>query len=237
MRKILRALGIILFSVMGLVSLHSIRVTESLKLSVQNEKATADRYKEKADSLEANLKIVEEAKDSLEKELESTKKNMEYLTALSPLKGLVSEDEINELIKEIPHGNPFRCDFIVTSKFGERTLDHGVNIRTHTGVDIIPVSDEWIITPIDSGAVESYGYDAVYGKYVYVRHSDRVRTFSAHGETIYNRGTTGHIVDDNTAIMYMGDTGYSKGKHLHFEIQVWTGERWQAVNPLPFLEG
>lgn len=189
------------------------------------------------------LKKIIECRDA---EIIKIKDNYEIMTALKPLEDLLSEDEIDELIKDIPHGSFFRVPFQITAGFGESIGFHGVPRTKHRGIDAIPKnadSADWTITPVGSGVVEDIGISDVYGKHITIRHSENIRTFYAHLETIYYSAEVGSIVTPDTKIGLMGNTGmtssdseFGDGSHLHAEYQVWVGDRWVSINPLPFLE-
>lgn len=186
---------------------------------------------------------------NVNKEFSAYKSNTGKLLALKPLESFVSEDEITEIMKEIPTGCPFRFPWVVTAFFGESVGSHGRHRTNHKGWDMIPdpkyginPEESFILTPFAPGIVEQTLISRVYGKSIYIRHSDRVRTFYSHGEKIYFRSTVGKEVDSDTAIMYMGNTGsvYSStgngGHHLHFELQVLVKEgMWVSIDPKPFM--
>lgn len=164
--------------------------------------------------------------------------NAEIMIALSPLRELISDDEIEELMYLIPNGNPFRTDFQITGSFGESIGYKNKPRRNHGGTDLIPIVPEdmeWTITPLASGEVVSFGDDRVHGKNITIEHSDRVRTRYSHLEKIYFSGTTGRKVNSNSAIGYMGNSGQSNSPHAHVEIHVLIGEQWIKIDPRPFL--
>ena len=115
------------------------------------------------------------------------------------------------------YAGPFRVDFEITSDY-ESTIGYGGARRNgiHKGIDIIPVSYDWIIFPILPGTVQEIGIDPVYGKYVIVQHEDGLFSLYAHGSIIYY--SAAGDVGTNTPIMRMGNSGYSDGSHLHLEV-------------------
>lgn len=161
-----------------------------------------------------------------------------YLRALSPLIGLVSDDDIKNIIDEIPMGKPFVNDkYQITSSFGEST---GFFPRLeHKGTDVIPKNPEtadWSIFAYAPGEVVSFGIDHMHGKNIVIQHSPRVRTRYSHLSKIYYTGTTGEIVTADTRIGVMGNTGNSTAAHLHFEIQVKVNvDTWVPIDAKPFL--
>ena len=102
--------------------------------------------------------------------------------------------------------------------------------RLHKGIDIAaPVG-----TPIfaaAAGEVISAGWNSGgYGNLVKLRHLDGSITLYAHNNRILVRN--GQRVNKGEQIAEMGNTGFSTGSHLHFEIH--SGNRG-VVNPLALL--
>ena len=102
--------------------------------------------------------------------------------------------------------------------------------RLHKGIDIAaPVG-----TPIfaaASGRVISAGWNSGgYGNLVKIKHLDGSITLYAHNHRILV--SNGQRVTRGEQIAEMGNTGFSTGSHLHFEIH--TGNRG-VVNPLALL--
>ena len=181
--------------------------------------------------------------ESLNREFQQYKENQEMINALIPLRDYMSDDEILDVMKEIPHGYIFRDGFDITSFFGESIGWHGVYRTSHKGVDITAKTEDWLITPLSGGESVQFAIDKVYGKSLTINHSERVQSFYAHGSNVYNRATVGRFVESDTIIMKMGNTGmvYSpdggSGAHLHFEIRVMVApDKWIAIDPLPFLD-
>jgi len=215
-------LGLFVIQACEIVLLHK-------KLSASQDRlAEVDEY---AIALQQSLRGYGELKE----DYTQLEENVRIRAVLDPLKDLLSPNEIHELIKEIPRGSPLRVPFSVTAHFGESIGFHGRLRDDHTGIDIVSDTDDWMITPIGDGEVVHHGMDEVFGKVIYVRHSDRVRSMYAHGEKIYYAGITGELVTSDTGIMWMGSTGFSDGIHLHFQIEVYSGEQWIPIDPYPFI--
>ena len=176
--------------------------------------------------------------ENIKNRYEELKLNFSFIASISPLRNIMSPDEISTLLKEVPHGNIFETPFIVSAEYGISIGYHGHPRTDHRGIDIYPVNPEemkWDITAFSSGFVEGFGENYVYGKYVIIRHSERVRSFYGHLAKIYYSGTTGREVNENTVIGILGDTGISDGCHCHFEVQVWDGDNWISIDPFMFL--
>lgn len=92
---------------------------------------------------------------------------------------------------------------------GEDNFHRGLDLGAAMGTPILAFAD---------GYVDFVGEGDSYGKYVQLRHSDRVTTLYAHcSELLLPQGTQVKMGDP---IALVGDTGMATGPHLHFEIQV-----------------
>ncbi|MCK5610555.1 M23 family metallopeptidase [Candidatus Pacearchaeota archaeon] len=218
--------------------LLNIIILISWSSNYESEKST-DQYNKLLDS---NLKLSKQISDlksdilNKDDQLQILKDNAAYLLALEPLKEYFTEEELFELIREIPKGNTFEVDFIVSAPFGKSMGFKGSYRKHHKAVDIAPINANWNMTPIGKGIIEDFGYSRVYGKFLYIRHSPQVRTFYAHADKIFYRATTGKEVLSDTVIMVMGESGLADGPHLHFSIEINTPIGWIAINPIPFLK-
>ena len=111
---------------------------------------------------------------------------------------------------------------VLTSEFGWRWG------RNHDGVD-------WgcgVGTPIyaaDGGTVTYTGWFGGYGLYVEISHGSGVSTAYAHLNDIYV--SNGEAVYQGQQIGTSGNTGYSTGPHLHFEVMV----NGSVQDPLQYL--
>jgi murein DD-endopeptidase MepM/ murein hydrolase activator NlpD len=86
----------------------------------------------------------------------------------------------------------------------------------HKGIDIAGVSDRSILAA-DNGKVTSAGWDdGGYGNKVVIDHNNGYRTIYAHLSSI--DVSSGQTVEKGQKIGVMGDTGFSTGIHLHFEV-------------------
>lgn len=103
----------------------------------------------------------------------------------------------------------------ITSPFGGR--EHPVNqtASNHRGVDIA-ANHGASISPAAPGKVIKVGYDDVDGNHIVIQHTARAKTLYAHMDTI--AVAEGDIVERDTAIGTVGDTGLATGPHLHFEL-------------------
>lgn len=131
---------------------------------------------------------------------------------------------------------PSSSCFIITDTFGWRTLDGSSNF--HGGIDIACPGSAYgrdIVAAEDGTVIYVNSYDSWgsgWGYYVIVDHGvnaygEHITTLYAHCSSIYvyeGQSVTG----GQTCLGAIGNTGWSYGSHLHFEVRV-DGER---VNPL-----
>lgn len=114
----------------------------------------------------------------------------------------------------------------VTSPWGPRILGTGT---FHYGVDFyVPIG-----TPIKAssgGVVISAGLSGNLGFAVTISHSDGSQTTYAHLSSI--AVAYGQQVAQGQVIAYSGNSGYSLGPHLHFELRI----NGQSVNPLAYVQ-
>jgi murein DD-endopeptidase MepM/ murein hydrolase activator NlpD len=110
----------------------------------------------------------------------------------------------------------------LTSGFGWRwgRMHEGIDIAAPTGTPIAAVA---------SGTVIHAGWMGGYGNLVVIDHGNGLATAYGHQSSI--AVGSGTYVSQGQTIGYVGNTGYSTGPHLHFEVRVNGG----AVDPLGYL--
>lgn len=110
----------------------------------------------------------------------------------------------------------------VTSPFGYRWGRH------HAGIDIAAEAGA-PVRAARAGRVAFAGWYGGYGYTVLIEHGQGFVTLYAHlDDYVVERG---EYVATGQRIGYAGDTGYSFGPHLHFEVRL----EGRAVNPLQYL--
>jgi len=115
----------------------------------------------------------------------------------------------------------------LTSGFGVRYHPLLNARKLHTGVDwATPVG-----TPVlasGNGVIEEAGPKGQYGNYIRIRHANGYQTAYAHMSRFAPGVHGGVKVRQNQIIGYSGNTGFSTGPHLHYEVLV----NNQFVDPL-----
>ncbi|WP_261129183.1 peptidoglycan DD-metalloendopeptidase family protein [Bacillus sp. Marseille-Q3570] len=119
-------------------------------------------------------------------------------------------------------------DGVLTDHYGSRQGTHfGIDIAADEGTDIRVVED---------GTIAKSYYSDSYGNVIFVKHSNGM-------ETVYAHMSERFVEDDEkvkkgTVIGLIGNTGKSRGDHLHFEVHKdeWNVHKSNAVDPLAFLD-
>ena len=132
-----------------------------------------------------------------------------------------------------------------------RVLESGMCIITqgykkgvHDGVDLVNTNSKgdhilgWEVAHSDGVVVGTRnnctGFETgSYGNYVKLRHSNGYYTLYAH--MVYNtvKVKVGDKVKKGQVLGYMGNTGYSFGGHLHFEVRTPSDIK---IDPTPYLD-
>lgn len=210
-------------------------ILEEEKVALEEEKATLEKEQ---DELEGQLK---EAKSSIQdlsamqKEYES---NYEELSAMQKQ----IQAELLDIYKNLDTSNesyvggemmwPVPGYSKISSYYGWRFN----NTDFHTGVDITGsgVHGAAVVaantgTVIYTKTCPYNGYSYGYGTYIIVDHGGGITTLYAHLSAI--DVSVGDIVVMGQQIGKVGNTGWSTGAHLHFEVRI----DGSAVNPISYI--
>ncbi len=103
---------------------------------------------------------------------------------------------------------------------GVRTFHDGIDIASYTGTNVYAYTD---------GVVTTVGYDRYYGRYIVINHGGGLTTIYKHLDSYLVK--LGQSVSVGDHIGEMGNTGFSTGSHLHFEVRVNGATR----NPLDYI--
>jgi len=118
------------------------------------------------------------------------------------------------------------------SRGGYRGRWHnGIDFRAPKGTPILAAEDGFVM---NSGDQDQYCRRGAYGKYIVIRHPNNLATMSAHLSQI--AVSAGQSVKRGEVIGYAGNTGYSRGSHLHFTV--WDASTFQmrgsrSCGPMP----
>jgi murein DD-endopeptidase MepM/ murein hydrolase activator NlpD len=101
--------------------------------------------------------------------------------------------------------------------------------KFHYGLDI-DTEKGTLIKAAAKGEVLEITEDKMYGRNIKIKHQDGTITVYAHCSKMYQ--VEGSKVDQGDIIAEVGDTGYSTGTHLHFEI--W--KNGEALDPALYID-
>ncbi len=161
--------------------------------------------------------------DKLYKKAFVQSKSFEDLSLLA-----IKADQMTFAVPAIPPVNIASSKIRFSSSFGYRRDPFYGDYRMHSGVDLAGPTGEPIIATGDGKIIE-VRYDFFgYGNYVMIDHGFGYKTRYAH----LSKATVviGEEVKRGQKIGLMGNTGKSKGSHLHYEVIY----RNRAVNPLNY---
>lgn len=111
---------------------------------------------------------------------------------------------------------------VLTSNFGWRWG------RMHEGIDLAVPNGTPVVSAA-AGTVIVAGWMGGYGNLVVVDHGGGIATAYGHNTSV--TVAVGQSVAQGQLIAYSGNTGYSTGPHVHFEVRV----NGAAVDPLGYL--
>jgi murein DD-endopeptidase MepM/ murein hydrolase activator NlpD len=136
-------------------------------------------------------------------------------------------DEYNVLLAQTPNIWPLQG--YISSYFGWRINPFGGGWQFHEGIDICAYYGAPIRATAD-GTVKYTGWCGGYGYTIGIYHRDSIETLYGHLSRIVVK--YGETVKKGQVIGYEGNSGFSTGPHLHYEIRV----NGISINPLDYLK-
>jgi murein DD-endopeptidase MepM/ murein hydrolase activator NlpD len=124
--------------------------------------------------------------------------------------------------KELYWSPPLINTTWVTSPYGFR------NDGFHQGIDIGLQIGTYIFATFD-GVIKESRYDYGYGNYIIIAHDNGLETLYGHLE---GRVKAGARVKAGQFIGFGGNTGWSSGSHLHFEVRY----KGYPINPADIFD-
>lgn len=129
---------------------------------------------------------------------------------VNPYRGVVLPTPYKIAFDQTTFTHPVDGDIVVTSRFGRRRRG------PHRGLDLDLVTGD-TVRSILPGIVRFVGYSRGHGKTVVVRHANEVETLYAHLSD-YSVAPN-DLVYEGQLIGLGGNTGNSRGSHLHLEVR------------------
>jgi murein DD-endopeptidase MepM/ murein hydrolase activator NlpD len=119
--------------------------------------------------------------------------------------------------------------YTVTSRFGSRVSPISGTVRFHGGLDLAaPLGTD--VYAAGDGTVAECGENAVYGKFVLIRHDETWTSLYGHLSAVLVK--QGERIDRGKTLGRVGSTGQSTGPHLHFELR----QNGRAADPQALLK-
>ena len=116
----------------------------------------------------------------------------------------------------------------LTSNYGPRMSPYAGRIKMHEGLDIGASIGTPIVAPAD-GVVTFSGPKPGFGNFVQIDHGYGIETIFGHASTLSVK--KGQKVTRGDKIATVGNTGYSTGPHVHYEVRV----NGTPVDPLYYV--
>ena len=226
-------------------------VLEEELASLNDEKAKLDETKKE---LEAEKAELTETRDSLQNSLIEARSSIQDINAMqSELEE--NYEELSGYLKEIQNEIADIYKNLTTSKedyvggemmwpapgYSKITCEYGWRFNGtdfHTGIDISGSGIHGAkVVAANTGTViftkqcPYNGYSYGYGTYAIVDHGGGITTLYAHMSSL--AVNVGDVVVMGQQIGNVGNTGWSTGAHLHFEVR----KDGKSVNPLPYVTG
>lgn len=128
--------------------------------------------------------------------------------------------------------------YVITSNYGVCGCEIYVCGQCHYGIDLVSKASTPYIYVYDDGVVVQNGFDYAGAVFVIVKHHGELYTWYIHMKS----GSTSHLnvgdeINKGDVIGIMGNTGYSTGPHLHFQVNVGCNSSSCSVNPISFISG
>ena len=177
---------------------------------IEEIQANVDEYQEQLEELNAE-------RDRIQKEIVEKSNELARQLAMTATKGgYIWPETVSRRI---------------TSPMGSRNTGIPGASTNHKGVDIGGVGYSTNVLAAKAGIVITSKFSSSYGNYVVISHGPGNTTLYAHMSS--RSVKEGDSVTQGQVIGVTGNTGISRGAHLHYEIT----EGGVRVNPLDYLPG
>lgn len=165
-------------------------------------------------------KVVEGEVGLRKQVVEVMSKNRE-ITLTKVVKDSIVKEEVK---KKIYRGtkNPYNYGIAFLSKptrGGYLTSSYGERWNSfHKGIDIGGTIGDDVLVALDGEVIYSEFNNGGYGNLIIVKHDNNMTTYYGHLDNFYVK--VGDLVKKGDIIGALGNTGFSTGPHLHFELRV-----------------
>jgi len=146
-------------------------------------------------------------------------------------------NERNEYLDTLPSIWPIEYSphLRITSPFGKRYSPFTDKIVDHGGIDMASTWGADILATAPGVVEEHWIYEPTFGKYIIINHGNGYRTHYAHLSVSYIH--EGYEIERGQVIGRMGNSGLSRGMHLHYAISKFNEEleEWEFIDPISFM--
>ena len=184
------------------------------------------RYKtiEKTDDnlMPGHYEIIQKGKKGISKVTRKIEKQNGKITEALIVSSEVLSEPINKIVKtssSVDWAWPTVSNYTITEHFGYvLRSDIGESAaRSHDGIDIAGLGCGSPVYAANSGTVIQAGWYYGYGNCIQISHGNGIVSVYGHLNSVYV--STGQTVKKGQRIGAMGNTGYSIGCHLHFQLE------------------
>jgi murein DD-endopeptidase MepM/ murein hydrolase activator NlpD len=185
-----------------------------------------------ADGDLASFINLEERDQGIMREVSDLRQLQEFMAqsqkSFSQIKGLLESH--GELLVDLPTFWPVEGGVgRITNYFGPEVHPFTNQWYLHKGIDLAYRRGKEVVSSANGKVVERKYDPKGFGNYIVIRHAYGFATKYAHLDNVYVE--EGDVVTQGQKIGTMGNTGWSTGPHLHFEVRIGS----QVVDPERFL--
>ena len=228
-----------------MVLVHDQNLIQFLK----EQRDIIEQKKLELEAIKLDLVALFESKVSKQDELSVALNSLiSYKTDLSKDEAAMSEmedqllkeaDQLTDIIKNLESAAayiggemmwPVPGNYSISSLFGNRIHPISKEYKMHTGIDIQSARKTDFVAA-QTGTIIFSNWFAGYGKAIIIDHGGGYTTLYAHLDVI--NVEVGQVVKKGQIIGKTGNTGYSTGPHLHFEVRM----NGDYVDPLTYVKG
>lgn len=219
---------------------QTIEATKNELTTQKNEAKTAKAEAEKESVKLKNAKAIKdsevaklsETEKTLQQQIDEYDNQMKDLTA--QIKAMQAKNASSGSGPVYTGGKlewPVPSSHKITSPYGYRIHPIFHTNKLHAGIDI--GGADWgapFVAAEDGIVIQASDKHNGYGLCVIIDHGGGLSTLYAHGSAVYV--SVGQRVTRGQKVLGIGSSGFSTGKHAHFEVR----ENGKAVNPVPYLQ-
>lgn len=217
-----------------------IRSIKEQKADIQKQKEELEANKQELDTSLAQTKqknvqlntakkqkeeyakqLTDEEKE-LEKEIEELEAANKKIQEEIRLAEIKYQKELEELKKMAGANEPAGSGYFIRPVSGgyiSATAYYASSGKFHGAVDYAISTGTVVKAAADGVVMTTANLSGSYGTYVVIRHANGLQSYYAHGTYGSITVKPGQIVKQGEKIMLSGNTGNSKGPHLHFEVR------------------